>query len=119
MAASVLIIDDDPVFRELAERLLVAAGLDVVSQAGSVGAGMSAAKAHEPDAILLDIMLPDGNGVTPARAFAALPWQPRVLLTSSSPDAAGLDEVHADGVVGFVPKQELPEAPLARLLGGP
>jgi DNA-binding NarL/FixJ family response regulator len=118
MAATVLIIDDDPTFREMARRLLVAAGLEVVGEADGAEAGMSAARATRPEAILLDVMLPDGNGTTAARDLTALPWRPRVLLTSSSPDAAGLDEVHADGVVGFVPKQELPEAPLAELLGG-
>ncbi|MGH2939228.1 MAG: response regulator [Solirubrobacterales bacterium] len=119
MAASVLIIDDDPVFRGLAERLLVAAGLNVASQADSVGAGMSAARELEPDAILLDVMLPDGSGVTPARAFAALPWRPRVLLTSSSPDAVAQEEIEASGVVAFVWKNELADAPLRRLLENP
>ena len=117
MGASVLIVDDDRAFRDLAERLLIAAGLNVVSQADSAGAGMSAARAIKPEAILLDVMLPDGNGVGPARDFASLPWRPRVLLTSSSPDAVRPEEVDSSGVVGFVPKNELPDAPLERLLG--
>jgi DNA-binding NarL/FixJ family response regulator len=119
MKASVLIVDDDPTFRQLAEELLLAAGLEVVGEADDAEAGMSTAKATRPDAILLDVMLPDGNGAVVARDFAALPWAPRVLLTSSSPDAVGPEVIDADGVVGFVSKQGLPEAPLARLLGGP
>jgi DNA-binding NarL/FixJ family response regulator len=118
MAASVLIVDDDPTFRELAVRLLVAAGLNVVSQADSAAAGMAAARAIEPEAILLDVVLPDGDGVGPATDFASLPWRPRVLLTSSSADAVRPEEVDSSGVVGFVPKGELPDAPLGRLLGG-
>jgi two-component system nitrate/nitrite response regulator NarL len=118
MPASVLIVDDDPSFRELAERVLTAAGLNVVSQADSAGAGMSAAKAIEPDAILLDVMLPDGDGVALAGEFAALPWGPRVLLTSSSADVAARSEIDHSGAVAFVPKAELPNAPLGRLLGG-
>jgi DNA-binding NarL/FixJ family response regulator len=116
VAASVLIIDDDPSFRELAERLLTAAGLEVVSQADSGGAGMAAAKAIKPDAILLDIMLPDGDGVAFAGEFAALPWGPRVLLTSSSSDVAARAEIDGSGAVGFLPKNELPGAPLQQLL---
>ena len=118
MAPSVLIIDDDPTFREMAGHLLIAAGLEVVGEADGAEAGMSVAEATRPDAILLDVMLPDGNGATAAADFTALPWRPRVLLTSSSPDAVGLNEIGAGGVVGFVFKQELPEAPLARLLEG-
>jgi DNA-binding NarL/FixJ family response regulator len=118
MGTSVLIVDDDPAFRELAERLLVAAGLDVVGQADSAGAGLCAARAIKPEAILLDVMLPDGDGVGPASDLASLPWRPRVLLTSSSPDALRPEEFDSIGVVGFVPKNELPDAPLERLLGG-
>jgi CheY-like chemotaxis protein len=118
MPASVLIVDDDPSFRELAERVLTAAGLNVVSQADSAAAGMSVAKAIEPDAILLDVMLPDGDGVTLARQLSALPWGPRVLLTSTSEDVAARSEINRSGAVAFVPKAELPNAPLGRLLGG-
>jgi DNA-binding response OmpR family regulator len=57
VTASTLIVDDDPSFRRLAERLLAAAGLDVIDPADTAAAGMSAAKAGKPDAILLDVML--------------------------------------------------------------
>lgn len=117
MAASVLIVDDDRPFRELAGRLLSAAGLDVIGQAASADAGMSAAKRLKPDAILLDVMLPDGDGVALAPSFAGLPWSPQVLLTSSSADAAASIEIDGSGAVGFVPKAQLASAPLGRLLG--
>jgi DNA-binding NarL/FixJ family response regulator len=117
VTASVLIVDDDPAFRRLAQRLLSAAGLDVISQADTAAVGMSAAKEIKPDAILLDVMLPDGDGVLLAREFSSLPWSPRVLLTSSSADAVAPEEIDRSGAVGFVPKNELPGAPLERLLG--
>jgi DNA-binding NarL/FixJ family response regulator len=117
VTASVLIIDDDVSFRRLAERMLAEAGLNVIGQADTAAAGMSAARAVKPDAILLDVMLPDGDGVSLAREFASLPWGPRVLLTSSSPDVAGREDVDGSGAIGFVPKSELPGAPLERLLG--
>jgi DNA-binding response OmpR family regulator len=118
VAGSILIIDDDAAFRQLAERILTAAGFDVVGQADSARAGMSAARAVKPDAILLDVMLPDGDGVMLAREFASLPWGPRVLLTSSSTDLAAREEIDHSGAVAFVPKNELPGAPLERLLSG-
>ena len=118
VANSVLIVDDDDSFRDLAERLLTGAGLDVISQANSAGAGLRAARAIKPDSILLDVMLPDGDGVTLAGEFVALPWHPRVLLTSSYADAAGEEEVELSGAVDFLPKDQLPGAALASLLGG-
>lgn len=118
MPRSVLIVDDDPAFRGLARRMLTASGLSVVGEAENVEEAGPAAAALRPDAVLVDVMLPDGDGMTLARELAALPWSPRVVLTSSYSDAASEEEIGRDGVVAFVPKQELPTAPLGRLLGG-
>jgi DNA-binding NarL/FixJ family response regulator len=117
--ASVLIVDDDPTFRELATRVLTAAGMRVVSQADSVATARAEAEAVRPDAVLVDVMLPDGDGVALALELAALPWAPRVLITSSNPDAASRAEIGRSRAVGFVPKYELPNAPLERLLAEP
>ena len=109
-------VDDDPVFRSLARRTLAAEGLVVIGEAGSVAAALEAAHALRPDAVLLDIGLPDGDGVALARELTALPWHPRVVLISSDPDAASTDEVLASGAGAFVAKDDLPNAPLERLM---
>jgi DNA-binding NarL/FixJ family response regulator len=116
VATSVLIVDDDSSFRELAQRLLRASNLEVVGQAGDVAEAMAAAKALAPDAALVDVDLPDGDGITLAQQLTALPSPPRVLLTSIDADAANLDEVRDSGASGFVHKAELPNADLGRLL---
>ncbi len=118
MAESVLVIDDDEVFRGLARRMLADCGLTVAGEAETVAAGRAAAAELRPRAILVDVMLPDGDGVALARELAALPWGPRVVVTSSSADVAGRDELDGCGVVAFVPKSDLPGAALDRLLGG-
>jgi CheY-like chemotaxis protein len=48
MSASVLLVDDDPVFRRLARRMLIAAGLVVVAEAGTVAAAVVAARELRP-----------------------------------------------------------------------
>ncbi len=116
MATTVLLVDDDPDFRALARRMLTAAGLHVVAEADTVAAARDAALALRPDTALVDVGLPDGDGVTLARSLAELPWRPRVLLTSSDPDAAAPNDVRESGARGFVPKSELPNAPLDQLL---
>ena len=117
MASSVLVIDDDAAFRALARRILDNCGLTVVGEADTVAAGLAAMAELEPAAVLLDVRLPDGDGVALARQLADLPSRPRVLLTSSVPEAAGHDEVQRSGAVDFIPKDELPNAPLDALLG--
>jgi DNA-binding NarL/FixJ family response regulator len=116
MSGAVLVVDDDPVFRDLARRIITACGLIVVGEACTVAAAIRAADTLRPDAALVDVGLPDGDGIALAERLAALPWRPRVLLTSSDPDAATPEDVARVGARGFVAKDELPNVPLVELL---
>jgi CheY-like chemotaxis protein len=118
MSTSVLVVDDDPAFRRLAQRLLLAFGLAFAGEAGTAAAAVAAADSLRPDAVLLDIGLPDRDGIALAVELVALPWQPRVVLTSSNAEAASAAEVERSGAAAFVPKDQLPNAALDRLLGG-
>jgi DNA-binding NarL/FixJ family response regulator len=115
MLLSVLVVDDDPIFRALAGRVLKAAGLNVVGEADSVATALAAAIDLQPDAALVDIDLPDGNGITLAREFSDLPAGPRVLLTSAHRDAVGPDGVRRARAIAFVHKSDLPDSSLLEL----
>jgi DNA-binding NarL/FixJ family response regulator len=119
MAVSVLVVDDDPAFRRIAQRILLATGLGVAGEAGTVAAATAAALDLRPDSFLVDVGLPDGDGITLARELADLPWRPRIVLTSTDADAASPDDVLRSGAAGFVPKAELPTVALERLLSKP
>jgi two-component system nitrate/nitrite response regulator NarL len=114
---SVLVVDDDPEFRKLAGRLLAASGMTVVGGADSVAGAVEAAARLEPSAVLGDVELPDGDGISLARRLVALPWHPRVVLTSIDWDIATTGEARRAGARAFVNKADLPNMPLARLLG--
>jgi CheY-like chemotaxis protein len=113
-AASVLVVDDDPAFLSVAKRVLEAAGVRVVATAEDAATALAAALDVKPDAALVDVDLPDRNGVDLARDLRALPWGLRVVLTSSDRDA--VRGSHGDGLPPFVPKEDLPNAPLRSLL---
>jgi DNA-binding NarL/FixJ family response regulator len=117
MAPSVLVVDDDPAFRTLARRLLAGSGLAVIGEADTASGALAAAGRLKPSAVLLDVELPDGDGVTLARKLVELPWAPRVVLTSIDSDNASAEDVRDSGARAFVNKAELPNAPLAELLG--
>jgi DNA-binding NarL/FixJ family response regulator len=119
MRLSVIVVDDDPMFRGVARRILTAVGLDVVGEACTAEAAAVVALELRPDALLIDVGLPDGDGVVLALQLAALPWRPRVLLTSTDPEAVGPEDVLRSGAAGFLPKQDLPEAPLELLFRAP
>lgn len=62
MAKKVLIIDDDDDIREVAQVSLEAVGGWEVIAASSGLEGLSVARTDQPDAILLDVMMPDMDG---------------------------------------------------------
>jgi CheY-like chemotaxis protein len=87
---------------------------DVVGPAATVREARELVAALRPDAVLLDVGLPDRDGGTLARRLAALPWRPQ-RLRSRRDDARGRAR---RGAVGFVAEDDLPEAYLPRLLAG-
>ena len=116
MERSVLLVDDDPGFRDLARRVLGSNGLTIVGEADTAAAGLAAARKLEPQTVLVDVGLPDGDGVALARELVAMPWGPRVVLTSVDADAVSPEELRAAGAAGFAPKDELPGAGLQLLV---
>ena len=116
VADSILLIDDDPAFRRLARQTLNGSGLTVVGEAATAAEGSLAARNLKPEIMLVDVGLPDGDGITLAGELSALPWGPRVVLTSVDPDAASPEEVRQSGAIGFVPKQDLPGSGLDMLM---
>jgi DNA-binding NarL/FixJ family response regulator len=118
MALSVLLVDDDPAFRLLARRLLAAIGLAVIAEADTAAGAMTVAARLEPEAALVDVGLPDDDGLSLARRLVDLPWQPRVVVCSVDADAASADDVQRSGARAFIHKADLPDAPLRMLLTG-
>jgi DNA-binding NarL/FixJ family response regulator len=108
MPVTILLVDDDPSFRLLARRTLDGTRMAVVGEAATAADGARAARTLKPDVVLVDVGLPDSDGIALARELSALPWRPRVVLTSVDPDAATPDDVERSGAHGFVPKHDLP-----------
>ena len=118
MTTSVLVIDDDPGFRALAVRVLAGMGLAVVGEAHDIASGTDAANRLRPQAALVDVGLPDGDGVALARVIAGLPWSPRVVLTSSDRDATTDADARSAGAAGFIVKDDILSSQLSLLLTG-
>jgi DNA-binding NarL/FixJ family response regulator len=118
MAIGVLIIDDDPRFREAASQLLKRQGLEVAGQAGNIQTARRLIADDGVEAALIDIHLPDGNGADLAGELNAQRPGLRVLLTSSDADVADADQVAESGAIGFVAKTALAQADLSGLFLG-
>lgn len=104
---SVLIVDDNPGHRRVAHELLRARGYHVVGEAASAREALERTDQLRPDAILLDVRLPDGDGITIADGLSTRPDSPRILLVSTDPDAVSTDDLVSCGAAGFVAKSRL------------
>jgi DNA-binding NarL/FixJ family response regulator len=113
MAGTVLIVDDHPTFRRFARRLLEEAGFTVVGEAADGASGLEAARTLRPQAVLLDVLLPDTSGLEVAAALAEEPQAPAVVLTSSR---SARDLGAALRGCTFIPKAALTGAAFAEAL---
>lgn len=124
---AVLLVEDEPLNRALVRAILERtddprlAGLDLV-EAPTLAAARAWLAAHEPAVILLDVRLPDGDGLVLARELAAGPApRPRLAVMSASVLPADHAAALAAGCDTFIGKPvRLADfvAALAQLLEG-
>ena len=117
MSISILIVDDDPIFVQSAADMLETAGFRVVRGASTAAEAREAIRSLGPDAVLMDVNLPDGDGIALAAELCDKGDGPSVLLTSSDPSAAPRRVVERSGAIGFLSKTDLTCADFAALFG--
>ena len=117
MPVRVLLVDDDEAFRMSVAQVLAQRGYDVVGQASTVAEARAGVGRLQPDALLLDVSLPDGNGVVFATELTRDGRPPRVLLTSTDSSAVTQRLLERCGATGFVAKPDLVAVDLRSYLG--
>lgn len=116
MVLRLLLVDDDPRFRQLARRALAGGELELVGEAGDGAEALRLVAALAPDVVLLDIGLPDLDGAEVARRLPGPPAGPVVILISSRDADYGVRM--ARGVArGFLAKSALSSAAVIELVG--
>ncbi len=105
MAVRVFLVDDHEVVRRGLKDLLDAEeDIEVVGDAATAGMALAGIAATSPDVAVLDVRLPDGNGVEVCREVRAR--DPRIaclMLTSFGDDEALFDAIMA-GAAGYLLK---------------
>jgi DNA-binding NarL/FixJ family response regulator len=107
MAIAVLLVDDHEIVRRgLVQLLAQADDIKVVGQADSAAAAVAQAPRLKPDVAIIDVRLPDGDGVTVCREIRSLVQPPPacLMLTSYSDDEALFGAIMA-GASGYMLKE--------------
>ena len=115
MPLTVLIVDDHAGFRRAARALLEAEGYEVIGESATGGAALADAERVRPTLVLLDIGLPDIDGIQVAALLTAADRTRAVVLTSSRDAADYLPLLEGCGARGFIAKAELSGASIAAL----
>ncbi|HZO90781.1 MAG TPA: response regulator [Chthonomonadaceae bacterium] len=80
----IVIADDDPIIRLDLKKMLEDCGYDVVAEAGDGAKAIEAARNLKPDAVILDIKMPEIDGIDAAKIITEEKIAPVLLLTAYS-----------------------------------
>lgn len=110
----VVIVDDQPAFRDAARLLLEARGYDVVAEAACAATALDAVEHHEPSAMLLDVRLGEDDGFAVCGELTRTRPDLAVLLASDGDYEQSTDLIASCGARGFVRKSRLAQVDLGQ-----
>ena len=103
---TVLLAEDHMIVREGLKALLEAEGdIEILCQARNGREAIKLASIHRPDVVLIDIAMPELNGLQAARQILQATPESRIIILSAHEDEAYLDHALETGVSGYLVKQ--------------
>ena len=112
--ARLLIVDDEPELRRMLLSILRGDGYADVHEAATAAEALAKARQLRPDAVILDVMLPDGDGFSLLRELRAFTQAPVLFLSARDEDEARLRGLGL-GADDYITKPFLPQELLLRL----
>jgi DNA-binding NarL/FixJ family response regulator len=110
------VVDDDPGFRGQVRTLLAAGGFEVVGEAGDAAEARALVARLRPQAVLVDVGLPDTDGLTLTAHLRASVPAPEVVVMSGRDAVDYGPRVERSGALGFITKIDLSAETLHELL---
>lgn len=101
---TVMVVDDHPIWRDAVARDLAEDGFTVVATADGVAAAQRRAAAVQPDVVVMDMQLTDGDGAQATAAVLAVSPSSRVLVLSASDEREDVLEAVKAGATGYLVK---------------
>ena len=106
MTIRVLLVDDHAVVRSGLRRVLEAEeDIEVVAEAGDMRNAVFEARAHKPDVIVMDVVMPGASGIEATPAVLNEAQDAKVLMLSMQDDPRYVREAFSVGASGYVLKE--------------
>jgi DNA-binding NarL/FixJ family response regulator len=99
-----LIADDHALFRDSLSSLLAANDIEVVAEASDGEQAVALAWEHKPDVVLMDLMMPNVNGLEATKRLASELPDIKVVVLTASEDEEDLFEAIKAGAKGYLMK---------------
>ena len=101
---TVMVVDDHPMWRDAVERDLVQAGFEVVAVASTGAEAVARFPAARPRVVVLDLQIPEPNGVEVTRHVLGHDPSARVLILSASGEHTDVLDAVKAGATGYLVK---------------
>ena len=108
MSLRVLLIDDHTLFRVGLEGLLAHRSIEVIASIGDGREGLQRAEELKPDVVLLDMRMPDINGIGVLRKLRESGFKNPIVMLTTSTDERDLVESLRNGAQGYLLKDMEP-----------
>lgn len=100
----IIVADDHQLMRQGLKTMLIGQGLNVIAEAGDGRTTVALARQHCPDVVIMDISMPDLNGIDATRQILAGKSKIKVIALSMHSDRRFVTEVLKAGATGYLLK---------------
>jgi DNA-binding NarL/FixJ family response regulator len=101
---TVVLVDDHTMLRQGLRRALEGEGVKVVGEAGDGDEGVRVALAAKPDVVLMDVSMPNGDGIDATKRLVGADNRQRVVMLTMHADRDIIDRAIKAGAVGYLTK---------------
>jgi DNA-binding NarL/FixJ family response regulator len=115
-APRVVVADDQALVRTGFRMILAAGGVQVVAEAGTGAEAIEAVRRTRPDVVLMDVRMPQLDGLEATRRILAAPTAPRVIILTTFDLDQYVYAALAAGASGFLLKDVTPEHLVAAVI---
>ncbi|NUO07336.1 MAG: response regulator [Candidatus Brocadia sp.] len=100
----ILVVDDAKVIRMIIRQILTRNGFDIVGEAGNGREAVEKYKELRPDAVTMDIVMPEVDGIQGLKEILAFDNQAKVVMISAIDQREALLEAIREGAADYVVK---------------